>query len=359
MIAVSIPSSVVLEGAILGLNYGLLAVGLVLIYRTSRVVNFAQGQLGVVAAVFLVKLYYDYGINYWAALVAALALAAGGGRAVGARAPPPVQPAPGHGHGGHHRPVPGPLPLHPLPLHPAQEALPGLPGARSTGRFTSGRSSSRPERSSPSSWRPSWRSGSPPSSASRPGAWPCGPRPRTPSRPGCRGCGCGAPPPWPGPWPERCPPFTAILASPSQTSTLTQVLSPGLLLLALLAALLGGMVSLPVAFVAGIGVGVVQDLLQWNITNPSSGSATVELVLFVLLQLALLVRAASLQKGSRTAERTSWMTGTLGFRRTGDSTAKTGGHRRRARRPWSWPRCCPSCWTWAGPSSCPRSASTA
>ena len=48
------------------------------------------------------------------------------------------------------------------------------------------------------------------------------------------------------------------------------------------------MVSLPVAFIAGIGVGVVQDLLQWNITNPSSGSATVELVLFVLLQLALL-----------------------------------------------------------------------
>ena len=76
MIAVSIPSSVVIEGAILGLNYGLLATGLVLIYRTNRVINFAQGQLGVVAAVFLVKLYYDYGINYWAALAAALLLAA-------------------------------------------------------------------------------------------------------------------------------------------------------------------------------------------------------------------------------------------------------------------------------------------
>jgi branched-chain amino acid transport system permease protein len=74
--AVSIPSSIVIEGAILGLNYGLLATGLVLIYRTNRVINFAQGQLGVVAAVFLVKLYYDYGINYWAALVAALVLAA-------------------------------------------------------------------------------------------------------------------------------------------------------------------------------------------------------------------------------------------------------------------------------------------
>src|SRR4029077_10765414 len=66
----------VLEGAILGLNYGLLAVGLTLIYRTSRIINFAQGQLGVVAAVFLVKLFYDFGISYWAAAVAAIVLAA-------------------------------------------------------------------------------------------------------------------------------------------------------------------------------------------------------------------------------------------------------------------------------------------
>ena len=64
----SVPGSVVIEGIILGLNYGLLALGLVLIYRTSRVLNFAQGQLGVVAAVLLVKLHDDYGIWYWAKL---------------------------------------------------------------------------------------------------------------------------------------------------------------------------------------------------------------------------------------------------------------------------------------------------
>ena len=74
----SLPPSIILEGAILGLDYGLLAVGLVLIYRTSRVVNFAQGQLGVVAAVFLVKLYYDFGFNYWVALVISVALDRGG-----------------------------------------------------------------------------------------------------------------------------------------------------------------------------------------------------------------------------------------------------------------------------------------
>ena len=62
------------EGVIVGFNYGLLALGLVLVYRTNRVLNFAQGQLGVVAAVFMVKLYYDFGINYWAALATALVL---------------------------------------------------------------------------------------------------------------------------------------------------------------------------------------------------------------------------------------------------------------------------------------------
>jgi ABC-type branched-subunit amino acid transport system permease subunit len=118
---------------------------------------------------------------------------------------------------------------------------------------------------------------------------------------------------------------TAVLASPSQTSALTEVLSPDLLLLALLAALIGGMVSLPVAFVAGIGVGVVLDLLQWNITNPSSGPATVELILFVLLQVALLVRAASLQKGTRIGEKSSWAMGTAAFRRTGDALRQRVG----------------------------------
>ena len=72
----SIPSFVLVQGAINGLGYGLLAMGLVLIYRTNRVLNFAQGQLGVVAAVFMVKCFYDFGFNYWFALVLSLVLAA-------------------------------------------------------------------------------------------------------------------------------------------------------------------------------------------------------------------------------------------------------------------------------------------
>ena len=88
----SIPLPVVLEGVIAGLNYGLLAIGLVLVYRTNRVLNFAQGQLGVVAAVFMVKLYYDFGINYWAALVTSLILAAAAGAGSELLAAQAVQP---------------------------------------------------------------------------------------------------------------------------------------------------------------------------------------------------------------------------------------------------------------------------
>ncbi len=34
----------VLLGMITGLTYGIIAVGLVLVYRTSRIINFAQGR---------------------------------------------------------------------------------------------------------------------------------------------------------------------------------------------------------------------------------------------------------------------------------------------------------------------------
>jgi ABC-type branched-subunit amino acid transport system permease subunit len=306
---------VVLEGAILGLNYGLLAVGLALIYRTSRIVNFAQGQLGVVAAVFLVKLYYDFGINYWAALVAALALAAGAGAL-------------------------SELLLRRLFNRPRVMVMVATIGLSQVLFIFTPLPFVRPKklfRAFPVPVHVSFHIGSflfPPGDVVtlvvapvvalglaafiRFSPWGLAMRASAENTESARLSGV---------WVRRASTvawtiagalsaITAILASPGQTSALTQVLSPGLLLLALLAALLGAMVSLPVAFAAGIGVGIVQELLQWNITNPSTGSATVELILFVLLQGALLVRAASLQKGTRTAERSLWMSGTAMFRRS-------------------------------------------
>src|ERR671925_340029 len=46
------PSPPVVLGMIVGLTYGLLAVGLVLGYRTNRVVNFAHGEIGAFGAAF-------------------------------------------------------------------------------------------------------------------------------------------------------------------------------------------------------------------------------------------------------------------------------------------------------------------
>ncbi len=99
--------------------------------------------------------------------------------------------------------------------------------------------------------------------------------------------------------------FTAILNAPGQTSALTQVLSPDLLLFALTAALVGAMINLTVAFIAGVGVGMIYELLQWNIST----TANQELVLFALVLAVLLIRVRALRKGSRTGERSNWQYG--------------------------------------------------
>lgn len=320
----SIPGSVVLEGVILGLNYGLLAVGLVLVYRANRILNFAQGQLGVVAAVFLVKLVYDFHINYWAALAAALLLAA----AVGAICE---------------------LVLRRLFRRPRVLVMVATIGLSQVLFLFTVLPFIRPKklfRAFPVPIHTTFQIGSflfPPGDVLtlivapvvalslaafiRWSRWGLAMRAMAENSESARLSGV---------WVRRTSTITwtiagvlsavtAILASPGQTSALTNVLSPDLLLLALLAAIIGAMISLPVAFFAGIGVGVVYEVLQWNITNPATGTATIQLILFLLLQGALLVRAASLQKSARGGERSSWAMGTSSFRPGGDATRRRVG----------------------------------
>jgi ABC-type branched-subunit amino acid transport system ATPase component/ABC-type branched-subunit amino acid transport system permease subunit len=69
------PFPAVALGAIIGMTYGLLGVGIVLIYRSNRIVNFAQGAMGAfVAAVFGV-FAGPWHIPYWIAVVLALFVA--------------------------------------------------------------------------------------------------------------------------------------------------------------------------------------------------------------------------------------------------------------------------------------------
>src|SRR3954449_4704203 len=77
----TISLSTVLNGVSVGLQYGLLAMGLVLIYRSSRVLNFAHGQLGVTSAVLLVHLTADEHVPYGVALPIVLVVAAAIGAA--------------------------------------------------------------------------------------------------------------------------------------------------------------------------------------------------------------------------------------------------------------------------------------
>jgi branched-chain amino acid transport system permease protein len=64
---------VITLGAIHGLLYGALAIGLVLIYRAQRFVNFAHANLGLISSVLLGKLVIDEHVPYGVALPAALA----------------------------------------------------------------------------------------------------------------------------------------------------------------------------------------------------------------------------------------------------------------------------------------------
>src|SRR5207244_2277395 len=75
----STPLPVVLLGVVIGLTYGLLSVGLVLIYRTNRIINFAHGQIGAFAAAVFGLATVTWGVPYWVAFPLALLLGGGTG----------------------------------------------------------------------------------------------------------------------------------------------------------------------------------------------------------------------------------------------------------------------------------------
>jgi ABC-type branched-subunit amino acid transport system permease subunit len=310
----SIPAFTLVQGVIIGLNYGLLALGLVLIYRTSRVLNFAQGQLGVVAAVFLVKLYYDFGVDYWLAVPIVLGVAALAGAL-------------------------SELVLRRLFNRPRVLVMVATIGLSQVLFLFTLFPFIRPKqlfRTFPVPIHLTMHVGSflfqsgdvltlivaplaalALASFIRFSPWGLAMRAMAENADSARLSGV---------WVRRTSTVawtiagvlsavTAILASPGQTSALTQVLSPGLLLRALTAALIGAMVGLTAAFLAGIAIGVVQEVLVWNVTN----TATVEAILFGLLLVVLLVRVGALQKGARTEERSSWKLGAQAVLRARDA----------------------------------------
>jgi ABC-type branched-subunit amino acid transport system ATPase component/ABC-type branched-subunit amino acid transport system permease subunit len=66
----------VFDGLVNGLVIGLLALGLVLVYRSSQVINFAVANLGLVGASLFALLTIQYRFPFWIAVVVALAVGA-------------------------------------------------------------------------------------------------------------------------------------------------------------------------------------------------------------------------------------------------------------------------------------------
>ncbi len=93
--------------------------------------------------------------------------------------------------------------------------------------------------------------------------------------------------------------FTAILVLPSRGFTSGESFGPSLLLRALAGAVIARMNSLPAALAAGVGLGVVEQLLLWN--YPRAGF--VELAIFVIIVGALLLQRGV---GARDEEKGSW-----------------------------------------------------
>lgn len=72
LLGLEAPSFVIVLGALIGVSYGLLGVCLVLIFRVSSVINFAQPAIGLFAMSFMPILIQVLGVPWWVAFVAVI-----------------------------------------------------------------------------------------------------------------------------------------------------------------------------------------------------------------------------------------------------------------------------------------------
>ena len=80
VLGLEVSTEIVVIGALTGLTYAILGAGLVLLYRATRVINFAHGEMGALGGALFAKVVIDYHWNYFLAFAAMLAL----GGAIGA-----------------------------------------------------------------------------------------------------------------------------------------------------------------------------------------------------------------------------------------------------------------------------------
>ena len=74
----------VINGAAAGCIYGLIALGFVLIYKATEMINFAQGDIMMLGGFFAFALITHFGLNYWVGALLAILLTAAFGFALDA-----------------------------------------------------------------------------------------------------------------------------------------------------------------------------------------------------------------------------------------------------------------------------------
>lgn len=294
------PLPVAVLGVIQGMTYGLLAVGLVLIYRTNKIINFAHGQIGVFAAAFFALAAVRWHVPYWVDLPIALAVGAGVGALTETGVIRRLRSAPrvmsvvatlGVGQF---------LGLFAFSVNNTAGAGALFPQPVGLPTFTVGALLITPAYSgmlflSPlvalalavflrhSRYGLGIRGAAANPEAARMAGIFAG---RMSSLTWALAGGLSA--------------FTAILTQPTQGFTSAESFGPNLLLRALTAAALARMTSLPLALFAGVGVGVVEQMMLWN--YPQTG--LVEVALFGLTVVALL--SQRIRVGREEDQRSSW-----------------------------------------------------
>jgi ABC-type branched-subunit amino acid transport system ATPase component/ABC-type branched-subunit amino acid transport system permease subunit len=293
------PLPVIALGSIIGITYGLLAVGLVLVYRSNRIINFAHGEVGAFAAALFGLFTVKYHLPYYLVLPLALLIGASTGAAAEVGVVRRLRNAPklmsivatlGVGQflvlfglvlnsqagAGNLFPQPPGLPVFELGALRVTQAYTGmlvfgpivvvlLAAFLKYSRFGLAiRSAAANPEAARMAGIPAARMSSL--------AWAL----------------AGA-----------LSAFTAILTQPTRGFSSGETFGPGLLLRALAGAVLARMDSLPIALAGGLGLGIVEQLLLWN--KPQSG--LVEVVLFGIILVTLLVQR---QQGGREGEKGSW-----------------------------------------------------
>jgi ABC-type branched-subunit amino acid transport system ATPase component/ABC-type branched-subunit amino acid transport system permease subunit len=290
-----------LQGIVTGLTYGLLAIGLILVYRSSRVINFAQGAAGALGAAVLGVLVVNRGLPYWLVFPLGIVVGAVSGMLVETvavrrlrKAPPAMSIVATLGMAafltslssvvnrdivnGAFYPQPPGLPtftVGPLLVSQAYAAeLIFTPlVVLAIGAFLRWTRYGIAIRAAAENREAATLSGIVPGRMSSV-AWGLG---------------------------GSVAAYAAILQFPSQGFIGTTNLGTGLLLRALVAAVAARMTSLPIALAAGALIGYVEEMMLWN--GLSGGQ--VELVLLIAIFVLLLAYST---RGGRDREQGSWLT---------------------------------------------------